>query len=79
MFSSTARTRSVEGTAESSGVVGADGGERVLQDLGGIDIIHLAVGEIAFFSSGINEFRNFAKSQAESFSALSCMGKERFC
>ena len=59
MFSSTARTRSVEGTAESSGVVGADGGERVLQDLGGIDIIHLAVGEIA---SSLPEPMSFAIS-----------------
>ena len=62
----------------------ADGGEQVVQILWGMDIvrnqvIHLVVGEIALFLSCINEFRNVAKSQAESFSALSYMGKGRFC
>jgi hypothetical protein len=36
-------------------------------------VIHLLVGEIALFPSGINEFRNAVKSQAESLSAPSYM------
>jgi hypothetical protein len=36
-------------------------------------VIHLLVGEIALFPSGINEFRNVVKSQAESLSAPSYM------
>src|SRR5271165_2436007 len=41
----------------------ADGGEQVVQVLWGLDVvrnpvIHLVVREMAFFSSGINEFRN---------------------
>jgi hypothetical protein len=34
-------------------------------------VIHLVVGEIALFLSGINEFRDVAKSQAEILSAPS--------
>jgi hypothetical protein len=36
-------------------------------------VVHLVVGEIALFLSGINEFLNVVKSQAESLSAPSRM------
>jgi hypothetical protein len=41
-------------------------------------VIHLVIGEIALFLSGINEFRDVVKSQAESLSAPSCM-EVRLC
>jgi hypothetical protein len=41
-------------------------------------VIHLLVGELALFPSGINEFRNVVKSQAESLSAPSYM-EVRLC
>src|SRR5260370_42339156 len=44
----------------------------------GIRSIHLVVGEMALFLSGIDEFRDVVKSQAESISALSCM-EMRLC
>src|SRR2546425_12168120 len=44
----------------------------------GNQVIHLVVGEITLFLSCINEFRDVAKSQAESLSAPSCM-EVRLC
>jgi hypothetical protein len=47
-------------------------------DVMGNQDIHLIVGEIPLFLSGINEFRNVVKSQAQSLSAPCCTAAGSF-